>query len=49
MNHSGQARKQHAWIKRVGWLVVLWTAGVAGLAVVAWLIRVFMNWAGFST
>lgn len=39
---------QAGWVKRVGWLVVLWAAGVAGLALIAYLIRVFMNWAGFS-
>lgn len=42
---KGQSR----WVKRIGWLVLLWAAGVAGLTLVAWLIRVFMNWAGFST
>ena len=39
---------QTSWLKRVGWLVMLWVLGVAGLALIAWLIRVFMNWTGFS-
>lgn len=49
MTTPGQVKKQSPWIKRVGWLIVLWAAGVAALAAVVWLIRVFMNWAGFST
>lgn len=46
---TGQDKTQSPWVRRVGWLVVLWGAGVAGLALVAWLIRVFMTWAGFSS
>lgn len=44
-----QDHARRPWLKRVGWLVLLWSAGVAGLGLIAWLIRVFMNWAGFST
>lgn len=48
MTTPRQDKMHRPWITRIGWLVVLWVAGVATLALVAWLIRVFMNWAGFS-
>jgi hypothetical protein len=34
------------WLRRVGWLVLLWTASVAALGVVALILRVFMTSAG---
>ncbi|WEF35333.1 DUF2474 domain-containing protein [Pseudoduganella chitinolytica] len=34
------------WLRRLGWLVVLWCGGVAALAVVAGLLRVLMHAAG---
>jgi hypothetical protein len=36
------------WMRRLGWLVALWLAGVAALAVVAWLLRVLMHAAGMK-
>jgi hypothetical protein len=35
-------------MRRLGWLVALWLAGVAALAVVAWLLRVLMHAAGMK-
>ncbi|MCE7031283.1 DUF2474 domain-containing protein [Lysobacter sp. GX 14042] len=37
------------WLRRVGWLVLLWAASVAALGVIAWLIRQFMAAAGMTT
>jgi hypothetical protein len=34
------------WMRRLGWLVALWLAGVAMLAAVALLLRVLMHAAG---
>ena len=34
------------WLRRVGWLVVLWTAGVAALGLVALALRLVMHAAG---
>jgi hypothetical protein len=34
------------WLRRVGWLVALWLAGVAALGVVALLLRIAMRAAG---
>ena len=33
---------------RLGWLLVLWLAGVAALAVLAWLLRLVMRLSGLS-
>jgi hypothetical protein len=35
------------WSRRVAWLVALWAAGVAALALVAWLVHAVMGWAGW--
>jgi Protein of unknown function (DUF2474) len=36
------------WRRHVGWLVVLWTASVAVLAIVALTFRMLMNLAGMT-
>ena len=36
------------WPRHVGWFVLLWTASVAVLAIVALLVRVLMNFAGMT-
>jgi hypothetical protein len=35
-------------MRRLGWFLALWLAGVAALAVVAWLLRVLMHAAGMK-
>jgi len=40
--------KQPFW-KRLGWLVLIWTASVLALGVVSYLLRLFMQAAGMST
>lgn len=37
-----------SWARRVGWLVLLWTASVLALAAVAVMIRLFMSAAGLT-
>ncbi|MFC5521337.1 DUF2474 domain-containing protein [Polaromonas jejuensis] len=37
------------WLKRSGWLVLIWAASVATLGVAAWLLRLLMRAAGFTT
>lgn len=37
-----------SWLRRVGWMVLIWTASVLALAVVAMLLRVLMNLAGLT-
>jgi hypothetical protein len=34
------------WLKRIGWMVAIWAASVAALAVVAGLMRMLMQAAG---
>jgi hypothetical protein len=38
--------KSRLWVKRVAWLVAIWAASVAALAVVAGLMRLLMHAAG---
>lgn len=37
------------WLKRVGWLVLIWTLSVLALGVFALVFRVFMKLAGLTT
>lgn len=43
-----QGKTRNRWVARIGWLLLFWGAGVVTLALVAYILRVFMNWAGFS-
>jgi hypothetical protein len=36
------------WPKRIGWLVLLWAASVAGLAILAVVVRALMFAAGLT-
>jgi hypothetical protein len=38
--------ERHLWLRRLGWLVVLWAGGVLALYLVASLIRAIMHAAG---
>lgn len=49
MPPCSESRSRSRWASRLGWLVLLWAGGVAALGLLAYLIRIFMNWAGFST
>jgi hypothetical protein len=40
--------RKRFWLRRVGWLVLIWTASVATLAIAAALFRVLMNVAGLT-
>jgi hypothetical protein len=37
------------WLRRVGWLVLIWLASVAALGVAAWLLRLVMQGVGFRS
>jgi hypothetical protein len=37
------------WLKRIGWLVGIWIASVAALAIAAGAMRLLMNTMGLST
>lgn len=39
---------QKSWPRRIGWLVLIWTASIAVLAAVALLFRVLMGAAGLT-
>ncbi len=36
------------WLRRIGWLALIWAASVAALGLVAALIRLLMNFAGLT-
>ncbi len=42
------ARPRRQWMQRVGWLVLIWSASVAFLAIVALVFRLIMNAAGLT-
>ena len=37
------------WLKRFGWLALIWLTSVAALAIAAYLMRLFMHTIGLST
>ncbi|MFA7440416.1 MAG: DUF2474 domain-containing protein [Sphingomonadaceae bacterium] len=38
-----------SWWRRIGWLVLIWSASVATLAIVAGILRLLMNAAGLTS
>jgi hypothetical protein len=36
------------WGRRIGWLLLIWTLSVAGLGLLAWLLRLLMGAAGMT-
>ena len=45
---SLSAAVPRSWLRRVGWLVLIWTASVLALGLVAALFRIFMTLAGLT-
>jgi hypothetical protein len=41
--------RRPSWARRLGWLVLIWTASVAALGVAAALLRALMGLAGLTT
>ncbi|WP_397473413.1 DUF2474 domain-containing protein [Pusillimonas sp.] len=46
---SAPDERQRQWATRLGWMALFWVLGVAALGLVAYLLRLFMNWAGFNS
>ena len=42
------ARVSKPWLRRVGWLILIWALSVAGLGLVALLFRLLMAAAGLT-
>jgi hypothetical protein len=38
-----------SWRRRLGWLILIWSASIVALAIVAALFRALMNAAGLTT
>ncbi|MGO4682325.1 DUF2474 domain-containing protein [Hyphomicrobium sp. 2TAF46] len=49
MSPADTGIEKPSWLRRIGWLVLLWAAGVATVGVVAIVIRIFMTAAGLKT
>ncbi len=45
---TAQRMSQHTWLRRVGWLLLIWAASVAALGVTAVAFRVLMGLAGMT-
>jgi hypothetical protein len=45
---AGAARRRSVWLRRVAWLLAIWLAGVASLALVAYGFRLVMQWVGLA-
>lgn len=46
---SGRSASKDSWLRRVGWLVLIWAASVAALGVAAWVLRLIMQGVGFRS
>ena len=46
---TGEVPRRLLWLRRIGWLVAIWAASVAALAVVALIFRVLMRLAGLTS
>jgi len=44
---NAQAGGVRMWLKRVGWMLLIWAGSVVALGVAAWLLRLVMAGAGF--
>jgi len=38
-----------SWLRRLGWLILIWIVSILALAIVAGLFRILMNAAGLTT
>ena len=45
---TGSGGGKPSWLRRIGWMVLLWAAGVAAVGLVAIIIRILMNAAGLK-
>ena len=45
---AGSIGRRREWARRVGWLVAIWAASVAALAVVAYGLRFVARWTGLA-
>jgi hypothetical protein len=45
---GGSLSDSRKWLSRVGWLILIWAASVAALAVVALVLRVIMSVVGMT-
>jgi hypothetical protein len=42
------AAAKYLWLRRIGWLILIWAASVLALGVVAYAVRMLMGLAGLT-
>jgi hypothetical protein len=45
-SNEGEQRPPRLWLRRIGWMVLLWLGGVTSLALVAFVLKIVMRAAG---
>jgi hypothetical protein len=45
---AAAARPRKPWLRRLGWMALIWMASVVTLAIVAMLFRLLMGFAGLT-
>lgn len=45
---TGRGGRGGLWLRRLGWMLLFWVAGVLVLGVIALLLRLLMNSAGLT-
>jgi hypothetical protein len=48
MTTTTAPRKPKPWLRRIGWLVLIWAASILALAVVAAFLRLLMSFASLT-
>lgn len=46
---AGETPPRGEWLRRVGWLVIIWAGSILALGVVAMAFRLMMNLAGMKS
>lgn len=48
MTGTTENSRMPRWLKRIGWLVIIWGASILALALVAYFLRMVMNAVGLT-
>nr|WP_321270447.1 DUF2474 domain-containing protein [Alcaligenes faecalis] len=43
-----EIRSRGLWLRRLGWLALIWAGSIAGLTIIALFFRMLMNMAGMT-
>ncbi|MBC9246876.1 DUF2474 domain-containing protein [Paracoccus sp. 11-3] len=45
---AGSNAPFNLWLRRIGWLIAIWAGSIAVLAVIAFIFRILMKFAGLT-